>query len=53
MGCPKLKDVDPKRFYTVPDEGESVASGYPKPVVNHKEEREKTLEWFAKHKGGS
>jgi len=47
---PELEDVEPKRFQAPPDEGESLAKGYPEPIVNHKEAREKTLEMFNKHK---
>ncbi len=47
---PELKDVDPKLFQASPKGGESLAKGYPEPIVDHSEERKKTLEWFSQHK---
>lgn len=47
---PELKDVDPKRFAKPPDAGESVGPDYPEPMVDHSEERQRTLDWFAKHR---
>lgn len=48
---PELRDVDAKRLSTAPRAGESVANGYPAPMVDHREQRQRTLDWFAKHKG--
>ncbi|MGC1479721.1 MAG: deoxyribodipyrimidine photo-lyase [Chthoniobacterales bacterium] len=49
---PELRDVEPKRFLGPPEDGESLAKGYPKPIVDHGAEREKTLELFKKGKTG-
>ena len=49
---PELKDVDPKKFQSPPDDGTPLADGYPLPCVDHKTERERTLSIFKKHKGG-
>lgn len=48
---PELKDVPPKKFQSPPGNGKPLADGYPLPCVNHKEEREKTLAVFKKHRG--
>lgn len=48
---PELKDVTPKKFQSPPDDGKPLAEGYPFPCVDHKEEREKTLAIFKKHRG--
>ncbi|MEM7010018.1 MAG: deoxyribodipyrimidine photo-lyase [Verrucomicrobiota bacterium] len=47
---PELRDVDPRQFSKPPAAGERIASDYPTPMVDHSEERQRTLEWFAKHK---
>ena len=52
---PELADVDPKRFTKAPPKGEALADDYPEPIVDHKTERERTLEIFKRHadaKGG-
>ena len=46
---PELADVDSSKLHDVPKEG-SLADDYPSPMVDHKEEREQTLEFFAAHK---
>jgi len=48
---PELKDAPSKSFQSQPTSGESVHSGYPMPVVDHKTERENTLAFFKKHRG--
>ena len=48
---PELKDVPPKKFQSPPEDDEPLADGYPLPCLNHKEEREKTLRIFKKHRG--
>ncbi len=49
---PELKDVPPERFQAPPQDGRPLAAGYPSPIVDHGEERAKTLALFAagKHK---
>lgn len=47
---PELKDVDPKKFQSPPDNGKSLAEDYPLPCVDHKAERERTLAIFKKHR---
>lgn len=46
---PELADADAKRLHTPPPNGEAVAPGYPAPIVNHKEERERCLSIFKRH----
>jgi deoxyribodipyrimidine photo-lyase len=43
---PELRDVDAKRFFGPPEDGKPLAKGYPVPMVDHKTERERTLELF-------
>ncbi len=43
---PELRDVDAKRFFSPPEDGKPLAKGYPSPMVDHKAERERTLELF-------
>lgn len=49
---PELKDVPPERFRAPPEGGRPLVPGYPLPIVDHGEERAKTLALFAagKHK---
>jgi len=47
---PELRAVAAERLWTEPAPGLSVASGYPKPMVRHGEERDRTLDFFARHK---
>lgn len=46
---PELASVDAKKLHTPPDEGESLAKDYPAPIVNHSDERDRTLQIFKKH----
>jgi deoxyribodipyrimidine photo-lyase len=48
---PELEKTDPIRFLEPPRDGRPIAPDYPKPMVDHAEERERTLEMFARHKG--
>ncbi len=43
---PELRDVEAKRFFGPPEAGETLARDYPAPMVDHKAERERTLELF-------
>jgi deoxyribodipyrimidine photo-lyase len=43
---PELRDVPASRFSVPPAEGESVARGYPRPIVDHARERDVALEMF-------
>lgn len=47
---PELAGVDPKRFQSPPEGDAPLAADYPLPVVDHGEERKRTLEIFKKHK---
>ncbi|WAC21433.1 deoxyribodipyrimidine photo-lyase [Luteolibacter sp. SL250] len=47
---PELASVDAKKLHTPPKDGGSVAPGYPAPIVDHKAERERTLEIFKRHR---
>jgi deoxyribodipyrimidine photo-lyase len=47
---PELGDCDPKRFFTPPGPGERIAPDYPKPIVDHAKERDRTLEIFKRHR---
>ena len=46
---PELSDTDPKKFQSAPPEGESLAPDYPSPIVDHSEERQRTLDRFKSH----
>lgn len=46
---PELKDVTAKKFFSAPEKG-SIAPGYPSPIVDHSDERDRTLEIFKKHR---
>jgi len=48
---PELKDIDPKKFQSPPDDGKPIAPGYPAPCLDHKTERDHTLAIFKKHRG--
>ncbi len=48
----ELRSTPEAQLWTEPAPGMSVAVGYPKPVVHHGEERDKTLDFFARHKEG-
>lgn len=43
---PELRDVSPSTLARCPDPGQSVARGYPAPVVDHARERDVTLAMF-------
>jgi len=45
---PELRDVSPERFGR--ESNSSLAKGYPAPMVNHAEARERTLEFFAAYR---
>ncbi len=47
---PELAEVNPKRFQSPAEPLDPLAQDYPLPMVDHKTERERTLEIFAKHK---
>jgi deoxyribodipyrimidine photo-lyase len=46
---PELRDVPAERLLRPPAPGLSVAKGYPPPMVDHAEARERTLEMFRRH----
>jgi deoxyribodipyrimidine photo-lyase len=46
---PELRDIAPEKLLRPPAPGLSVASGYPPPMVDHAEARERTLEMFRRH----
>ncbi len=48
---PELRDVAPEKFQEAPKSG-SIARGYPFPIVDHSEAREKTLQLFKSHTAG-
>lgn len=48
---PELKQVSAERFLAPPKDRRALAPGYPLPMVDHHEERDRTLAIFAKHKG--
>lgn len=48
---PELRDLAPEKFHDAP-EGGSIAKGYPPPIVDHAEAREKTLQLFKSHTAG-
>ncbi|GEP43012.1 cryptochrome/photolyase family protein [Brevifollis gellanilyticus] len=48
---PELREVSPARFLAPPKDGKALAKGYPLPIVDHSEERDRTLAIFAKHRG--
>jgi deoxyribodipyrimidine photo-lyase len=43
---PELRDVSPEKFLAPPRDGESIAPGYPAPIVDHARERDVCLEMF-------
>jgi deoxyribodipyrimidine photo-lyase len=47
---PELAREDSKKIHTPPKSGGTVAPGYPAPIVDHKTERERTLEIFKRHR---
>ena len=44
---PELRDVSPEKFFDSPANGRSLAKGYPRPIVDHAEARNITLDLFA------
>jgi deoxyribodipyrimidine photo-lyase len=46
---PELRDLPTARILRPPDDGRSLVSGYPAPIVNHAEARERALEMFHSH----
>lgn len=47
---PELSATDPKLFIAPPEEGKAIANGYPSPIVDHSDERKRTLLIFKKHR---
>jgi deoxyribodipyrimidine photo-lyase len=47
---PELKNVSPKLFLAPPANGRPIAADYPLPIVDHKTERERTLQIFKRHR---
>jgi deoxyribodipyrimidine photo-lyase len=47
---PELRDTDPKKFQSPPENNLPIAKGYPLPCLDHKTERERTLAIFKKHR---
>lgn len=47
---PELISVDPRKFQAPPENNKPLAPDYPLPCVDHKTERERTLEIFKKHR---
>ena len=50
---PELAEVHYSRFLAPPPDGRPLASGYPLPCVDHKTERDRTLEMFKRHRAGA
>ncbi len=50
---PELAKVPAKALHQPPADGLPVADDYPAPMVDHKAEREKTLDWFKKHRAAA
>ncbi|MEX2578697.1 MAG: deoxyribodipyrimidine photo-lyase [Verrucomicrobiales bacterium] len=49
---PELEKVDPKRFAKPPEKGTKLCADYVAPMVDHAEERARTLERYKRHKDG-
>ncbi|MDB4265352.1 DNA photolyase family protein [bacterium] len=47
---PELADIEPKLFQAAPEDGQALTSGYPAPIVDHGDERKRTLAIFKKHR---
>lgn len=47
---PELRDVDPKRFGSPPEQGACLSHDYPLPCVDHKIERQRALGIFKRHR---
>ncbi|MEQ1839642.1 MAG: deoxyribodipyrimidine photo-lyase, partial [Verrucomicrobiales bacterium] len=48
---PELAKVDPKRFQAAPEGGARLCADYVAPMLDHKTEREVTLDRFKRHRG--
>ncbi|MDB4502000.1 DNA photolyase family protein [Akkermansiaceae bacterium] len=46
----ELESIVPKKFQDPPVDGKSLAEGYPAPILDHGDERKRTLEIFKKHR---
>ena len=49
---PELRDVPAEKFFAPPASGGRLAKGYPRPIVDHAEARDATLDFFAAHSHG-
>jgi deoxyribodipyrimidine photo-lyase len=47
---PELRDVPARELCEPPAEGETLAKGYPPPMVDHSKEREVALEMFRRNR---
>jgi deoxyribodipyrimidine photo-lyase len=47
---PELRNVSNASLIDPPEDGRPIAPGYPLPIVDHSAERDRTLDYFAKHK---
>lgn len=47
---PELKGVSAEKFQSPPPDGQPLVPGYPLPCLDHKTERERTLEIFKRHR---
>ena len=47
---PELTESDPKLFLAPPEDGQPIAAGYPSPIVDHADERKRTLVIFKQHR---
>lgn len=47
---PELSETDPKLFLAPPEDGQAIAQSYPGPIVDHSDERKRTLVIFKKHR---
>lgn len=46
---PELASVDAKKFHQPPENGQALAKDYPAPILDHSDERDRTLKIFKKH----
>ena len=49
---PELRDGPAEKFFAPPASGGRLAKGYPRPIVDHAEARDATLDFFAAHSHG-
>ena len=49
--CPELRDVPAEKLHAPPASGLRLAKNYPAPMVDHAQERDRTLEMFKRHRG--